>query len=131
MDVGSMISLGSYHTHIRRSVGRATIDANPIWLSQVDIQDLMRACGDGPAQHRAPEICASLLEGAHDASKFGTRQCPLDIHDGSTQRESLDPPGTAGKISVVGTFETCRPALAMSVPGRRPELSGRRSKRRD
>jgi hypothetical protein len=49
MDVGSMISLGSYHTHIRRSVGRATIDANPIWLSQVDIQDLMRACGDGAA----------------------------------------------------------------------------------
>src|SRR6266404_42293 len=117
MDVGSMVSLGSYHTRIRRSVGRATIDANPIWLSQVDIQDLMRACGDGPAQHRAPEVCASLLEGAHDASKFGTRQCPLDIHDGSSQRESLDRPGTGGKISAVDPQRTTGARLQVRAGG--------------
>jgi hypothetical protein len=41
MDVGRRLGLRSDDAHFRRSVCRATVDANPLWLNQANIQDLM------------------------------------------------------------------------------------------
>jgi hypothetical protein len=67
--------------------------------AKVNIQDLMRPRRDRPGQYRASQFRASLLEGAHDTSKLGTRQCPLDIHKGPSKAESLDRADTGDKLS--------------------------------
>ena len=72
--MGSTIGLRSDHTYFRRKACRATVDANPIWLSQVNIQDLMRSRRDRPGQHRASEFRASLLVRAHDRLEAGDTQ---------------------------------------------------------
>src|SRR5258707_492971 len=99
--MGTAIGLRSDHSRFRRGCCGAAVDTNLKWLSQMDIEDLMRSCRDGPGQLGASEVRASLLERAYDASKFGTRQCPLDIHKRSSKVGSLDLTDTGDK-NVVG-----------------------------
>jgi hypothetical protein len=74
------IGLRSDKTDFRRPARRAAIEAYADRLGQLDIEYLMRSRRNGPAQHRTSEIGAPFSEGTHDASKFGPRQCMLDVH---------------------------------------------------
>src|SRR3982750_245150 len=114
MDVGPTIGLRSDHHCFRRGFCRAAVDANLIWLSQMDIEDLMRPRRDWPGHHRASQVGASLLKRAHDASKLGTGHCLLDVHKGPSKVKTLYLGDTTDKFSVI--FSYWRIA---SIPGLR------------
>jgi hypothetical protein len=81
----------------------------------------------------APRLCGHWLHRLSSKDKAGIDGCVM--HDNRVElgaafgRFCLR--STASGMSLVGTFETCQPALRMSVHRGRPEVVGPRSNRRD
>jgi len=69
MDMGSTIGLRSDHSYFQRGLCRATADANLIWLSQRDIENLKRRAAIGQVSTALPKSRAFLLERADDCFK--------------------------------------------------------------